>query len=195
MAALKQLNNLPIYELISTPLKASIKAQHEVSLTIINYIKEIGLSGDKAQTLDFNIERPVISGDTVETRVIPVSAPLLGLVPLPSLLIETVNIEFTAAITELAESMEKKDNDGGVGDEPATPQTGDSDSAKPNSDIGIEKPRIEMFGKVISHSENMRKTNNSATYNIKIEAKKQEPTEGWSRILDLLATIGDPIQE
>lgn len=186
MNELKQLNNLPIHELIGNPLRASIKAQQDVSLSMINYIKEIGIDGNKARTLDFNISRPVVNGNTMEVKTIPVSAPLLGLVPLPSLLIETLSIEFTAAITDYVERSK------GTGPKPLEQQKESGEQSETPLQES-EKPSIEMYGRVISYSENMRKTNSSATYTIKIEAKQQEPTEGWSKIIDMLASASEPL--
>ena len=52
--------------------------------------------GDLSQPnlLKFELERPVQTPTSVTTNTINVQAPFLGLVPIPSLLIDSVNIDF-----------------------------------------------------------------------------------------------------
>ncbi|MCH3917631.1 MAG: DUF2589 domain-containing protein [Spirochaetia bacterium] len=88
-----------------------------------------------------------------------IKAPVLALVPLPELAIEEMNIDFQMEVTA-TDKVEQEDRE----------------------------EQVAVSGKVTSSATGTRETNQSAKYQIHVKAKKQEPPEGLSRILDLLAT-------
>ena len=49
-----------------------------------------------------------------------------------------------------------------------------------------------MSGKVATHKENTRKTDNSAKYNVSVHAEQLPQTEGMSKLCDMLNTMIEP---
>jgi len=54
------------------------------------------------------------------------------------------------------------------------------------------KVSASMSGKVATHSENTRKTDNSAKYDVKVHAEQLPPTEGMLKLSDALVTMIEP---
>ncbi len=100
------LADLPISHLIGAPLISACEAQVQLAGAFINFVQKIGFKEDKtANLLSFDLDQPIVTqksdgqGGTsvaLETQKIHVDAPLLGLVPIPALLIENVDIDFLA---------------------------------------------------------------------------------------------------
>lgn len=103
--ALGQLSNLPFGQLIGAPLKAAVEAQAIAADTTLNFIKEIGFTEDdttntlSATTVSFSFQGP--SG---ETSILTV--PVLCIVPIPYIEIETLDIAFKAKITASGSSSD-----------------------------------------------------------------------------------------
>ena len=55
-------------------------------------------------------------------------------------------------------------------------------------------PSVSVNGKVTTAKENTRSTNQTAKYNVTVNAKQQPPTEGLSKLMDLLASCTAPIK-
>ncbi|WP_211830379.1 DUF2589 domain-containing protein [Kistimonas asteriae] len=175
------LRGLPLEELIGGPLAASCKAQYDLASCMVNFIHEIGFSKDgdasKTKCLEFDLERPVDDGTgEIKSQTVSIKAPLLGLVPIPALLIESVNIDFSMEVN--ASTSSKSTNSASAELE-----------AKANWGWGSAK----FTGKVSSQRENTRSTDNTAKYDIKVVAKQQPPQEGMSKLMDLLASAVEPI--
>ena len=49
-----------------------------------------------------------------------------------------------------------------------------------------------MTGKVATHKENTRKTDNSAKYNVKVHAEQLPQTEGMGKLNDMLHMMMEP---
>ena len=84
---------LPMRELIAAPLIAAAEAQQELAATAWNFYQQIafdGKSGNKARILEFDVERPIQQDGKMTTMSQSVKAPFIGLVPIPSLLIDQI---------------------------------------------------------------------------------------------------------
>ena len=101
----KSLTNMPIEHLIATPLIAAGKAQKLLAQVTIDFIRSIGLQDDgagglEAVTVEFSYEDTKTSVDASgnetgdESRTINYKVPLLAIVWVPSLFIQTVDIDF-----------------------------------------------------------------------------------------------------
>jgi len=176
----KSFTDLPIRELISAPLNAAAEAQFKLAQTTIEFIDKIGFEGENKQTrlVKFDLERPVETGDGIETTKVQVQAPLLGLVSTPSLMVENVNVEFQMEVTSSTSEKSKTEAE-----------------AKTSVNYkGWFGPSVSVNGKVTTAKENTRSTNQTAKYNVTVNAKQQPPTEGLSKLMDLLASCTAPIK-
>jgi hypothetical protein len=173
---------LPIRELIGAPLKAAAEAQYDLSATMISYIQQVGFKkeGEKLTTnmLKFDLERPVVNEEagTVSTAKVQVQAPLLGLAPIPALLVEDVNIDF---------QLEVK----------ASNRTTDKETASGTAELKYDwyKGSLTVRGEVSASRENTRSTDHTAKYQVNVRARQQPPTDGMAKLMGLLASAVEPI--
>jgi hypothetical protein len=186
----RELAGLPMEHLIAAPLAASIKAQRMLGEEMIGFVNRLaygtegttGNAGDKpVLKLPMQLERPVTKDDgTISVSKINVAPPVLGLVPIPALLIDSVDITFSMEIHTL-------------------------DGSKTNSEEAIEAKAkaeanglfysgsLEVTGKASTQRENTRSTDKTAKYDVTVHAAQQEPTEGMAKLMDLLASTVEPI--
>lgn len=175
---------LPIAELIAAPLTAACDSQKKLAQSAFEFMTEIGFEGDgndkKARLLEFNLQRPVEG--SLEPMDIKVQAPFLGLVPLPSLLVEDVEIDFQMEVTTTETSKETSSSETTV-------------NASSNFKFGcFAKGSVSVNGKVSSSRENTRSTNQTAKYQVHVSARQQPPTEGLSKLMDIMASCVEPLK-
>lgn len=183
---------LPMRELISAPLISVCEAQLMLAQASYNYMTKIGFktkAGQDGQVeigdpnlLSFKLQRPVETPDGITTSEITVQAPFLGLVPIPSLLIDNVNVDFQMEVTS---AVQAKDD--------STSET----TLNANADFKLGffgKAHVDMHGKVTSSRESTRSTNQTAKYQVSLSAHQQPPTEGLSKLMDILASCTQPLK-
>ena len=173
---------LPMRELIGAPLQAACESQQKLAESALDYMLRIGFEeGDlkNARLIKFNLERPVETPDGVTTSTIEVQAPFLGLVPIPSLLIESVDVDFQMEVT-------------------STETSKDTTTAEITSKAGYKglfsRVSVEVQGRVTTSRENTRSTNQTAKYQVHVSARQQRPTEGMSKLMDILASCTAPLK-
>ena len=170
---------LPMRELIAAPLIAAAEAQQELAATAWNFYQQIafdGKSGNKARILEFDVERPIQQDGKMTTMSQSVKAPFIGLVPIPSLLIDRVDVDFQMEVT-------------------------DTSNVKSTTNAEVETKasakhwfiNAEISGKVTTARENTRMTNQTAKYQIHVSASQQPQTEGLSKLMDIMASCIEPI--
>jgi len=156
---------IPIAALVAAPLEAASEAQKQLALSTADFISKIGMKKDEdgktsLQMVEFSFERPVETHDGIVRTRVEAQAPLLSLVPMPSLAVEEVSVDFQMEVTECDAVMDKA--------------------------TGTERAGIK--GQITSSASKTRETNQSAKYQFHVVAKKQDPTEALGRLLDILAT-------
>ena len=169
---------LPMRELIAAPLIAAAEAQQELSATAWNFYKQIAFDDDgkTARVLEFDIQRPIQQDGKMTTMSQSVKAPFIGLVPIPSLLIDRVDVDFQMEVT-------------------------DTSNVKSTTNAEVETKasakhwfiNAEISGKVTTARENTRMTNQTAKYQIHVTASQQPQTEGLSKLMDIMASCIEPI--
>lgn len=175
----KKFTGLPMRELISAPLVAVCEAQTMLASSSFDFMNRIGFDNNKTRLLEFQLERPVKNIDgSMGSNTITVKAPLLGLVPTPNLLIEDVRIDFQMEVTMAETSKEKSDTEA-------------SAKAAYKGWFGVS---AEVQGKVSSSRETTRSTNQTAKYQVSVNARQQRPSEGMSKLMDLFASCVEPIE-
>lgn len=169
---------LPMRELIAAPLIAAAEAQQELAATAWNFYKQIAFDDDgkTARVLEFDIKRPIQQDGVMTTMPQSVKAPFIGLVPIPSLLIDRVDADFQMEVT-------------------------DTSNVKSTTNAEVEAKasakhwfiNAEISGKVTTARENTRMTNQTAKYQIHVTASQQPQTEGLSKLMDIMASCIEPI--
>lgn len=171
---------LPMRELIANPFKAACQSQVLLADEFINYVEMLAYNEDgSTKLLEFKLDQPVKDGTTgkVNTMPINVKAPLLGLVPIPSLLIDKVSVDFT---------MEVK-----------TSSSTDKTTEKKAS-VGVKGSywgwSVDFQASVSSSENRKRSSDQSATYTVNVTASQQPPAEGMSKLMDIMASCISPIE-
>lgn len=179
-----EMQGLPMSDLIGGPLKAACDSQFQLAQSAYTFITQLGFQeGDleKPNLLKFNLQRPVETPEGIQTSDIEVQAPFLGLVPIPSLLIDDVHIDFQMEVNAAAESKSTKAEEAQL-------------DAHAEFKLGLfGKGNVDIHGKVSSSRENTRSTNQTAKYQVRVSARQQQPTEGLSKLMDIMASCTAPI--
>ena len=107
-----------------------------------------------------------------------ISAPFLGLVPIPSLLIDDVNIDFQMEVTDALTSKSSE-----------------------NVDMSADVPpkwfgsSVSVQGKVRTSRENTRSTDQTAKYQVSVSASQQRQMEGQSKLMDIMESCIEPLDK
>lgn len=185
--AVSKFQGLPIAELIAAPMRAACDSQKILAQSAYEFMTQIGFKTDKdgkptsdPRLLSFRLNRP-IEGD-LGTSQVEVNAPFLGLVPIPSLMIDDVQIDFQMEVTETTGSKESSQAESSV----------DVNSSFNFGFFG--KGSVNVHGKVTTSRENTRSTNQTAKYQVHVSARQQPPTEGLSKLMDIMAACTEPVR-
>lgn len=171
---------IPIAELVAAPLVAVCDSQKRLAQSAYEFMTEIGFNDEgKTRMVEFNLQRPIEGSP--KPQDIKVQAPFLGLVPLPNLLIDDVQVDFQMEVTATETSTEKAAREG-------------STSANASFRFGcFGGGSVNVSGKVSSSRESTRSTNQTAKYQVHVSARQQRQTEGLSKLMDIMASCVEPI--
>ena len=137
-------------------------------------MQEIDFNEDgKSRMVGFSFQRPIQGSPTPQD--VTVQAPFIGLVPLPNLLIDDVQVDFQMEVTATETSTEKSSTEG---------------SSSTNCFGGWS---VNVGGKVSSSRENTRSTNQTTRYQVDESDRQQRQTEGLSKLKDILASCVEPL--
>jgi len=182
-----QFAGLPIEDLIVSPIVGMAKGQAKLNEVTWRYISEVAFEQDEktkknvARSLDVEMNRVVTNGETGEQEIQKLynKVPMLPLVPLPSLAITSADINFTMEVKTSETSKESSDSE-------------TSYSASASASWWGMKFSATVAGKVATHKENTRSTDNSAKYEVKVHAEQLPPTEGMLKLSDYLTQMLEP---
>ena len=92
---IRTLQGLPFDNLIGGPLNACILAQAQAAQTTVNFIQEVGLN----ETQDGTKEAIYVYFNFVQNgRKVTISVPLLTILPIPYIAINSIDINFKATV-------------------------------------------------------------------------------------------------
>jgi hypothetical protein len=181
-----QFAGLPIEDLIVSPLIGMAKGQAKLNDVTWSYIQEVAFMKNAegktvARSLDVEMKRAVANAETgdQEIQTLYSKVPMLPLVPLPALAITSADIEF---VMEVKTSEVSKDST----------DTESTATASITGGFWGAKYSASVSGKVSTHKENTRSTDNSAKYNVKVHAEQLPPTEGMLKLSDYLTQMLEP---
>jgi hypothetical protein len=191
-----QFKGLPMDSLIGGPLTAACDAQIKLANATADFIKVIGFLPPKpggedplavgdTRTASFKFKRPVeptVTTDeagkptgpmTIGEEEVELEVPLLAIVKVPNLSITTVDVTFDMEVKSSFSATEKSDAEAGM-------------AADMTVGWGIFKAKVHIQGKVSSHKENTRSSDNSAKYHVSVHAEDRGMPEGLARVMDIL---------
>ena len=174
-----QFGGLPMDQLIGGPLKAACSAQTLLAKASSDFIKDVGLNDDgkgnlSARTVDFGFNKPVqdAAGNTKMEKV-DLQVPLLAIINTPSLSVKEAEVRFTMEVKSSTSSKTTSDSKADL-------------TAHAKYNAGFFSCDVTIHGSVANHSENSRKSDNSAKYDVKVVARDDGPPEGLMKVLDML---------
>jgi hypothetical protein len=157
---------LPLAYIISEPLNGAIKAQLQAAVTTREYIDAL-----KDQNVVFSFNKTSESG-TPENTNVNVQAPLLAMVGIPHLRIDSLSVNFRYEIRHTMKNQMQKDYE-------AELKAGTTGWLKSFVDVSLS-------GSVSSRSGSESETNRSGTLEISLQASESEMPEGLKQILSIL---------
>lgn len=176
------LQNLPFDSLIAAPLNACVNAQAEAAQTTINFIESVGLNDVDGQKEAVYVYFNFIQGG----RRVTISVPLLTMVPIPYIAINTIDINFKAKVTGIqnqqntaSESYQK-----------------DSEEKRKKSGLGWFSVSSTQLTTSISTKKDSTSTKDSgysveATIDVAVHASQDSMPAGMAKILEMLGSAMD----
>lgn len=188
-----QFRGLPMGDLIGGPLMAACDAQVRLANSTANFIQTVGFvpqanatitpdpTGKVPQnqldvrTVDFRFDRPGApdANGSPTTETVALEVPLLAIVKVPSLFIDTVDIIFDMEVKNSEKTSNSTDQKGAF-------------SADASLGWGILSVKVHVEGSVATHQENTRSTDQSAKYHVEVHASDKGMPEGLARVLDIM---------
>jgi len=164
---------IPIAELVSAPLVAVCDSQKKLAQSAYEFMTEIGFNDEgNTRMVEFNLQRPAEGSPNPQD--IKVQVPFLGLVPIPNLLIDDVQVDFQMEGTAIETSPELSGTDEDAG--------GDA-----NFKFGIFGfGTVNVGGKVVSIGENTDSSDRSAKHKVNVSELNSQQLEDLTKIIELL---------
>jgi hypothetical protein len=163
-----QLNNIDFRLMIGGPLQAAIDAQVASSIATINFIKETGFEQDgSVKTVEFKYNKTKSDGTTEAATV---NVPLLAMLPIPSLRIESVDINFNAKLNSVETTETKSDLKIGA-----------------EAKAGWGPVSFKVTASYQRTSTTGSKVEKEFTLNVKVRAVQDEIPAGLEKVLNLLS--------
>jgi hypothetical protein len=191
-----QFTGLPMHDLIGAPLLAACDAQVKLANATANFIKTIGFlppnpkdptGPSDIRNVKFAFDRPsqAASGGAapasgiVPTERVELDIPLLAIVKVPSLSINTVDIVFDMEVKN-SESHEDTSDKSGKFD------------AEMKAGWGPFSVKVNVSGSMSTHQANTRKSDQSAKYHVEVHARDDGMPEGLARVFDIIQSSVAP---
>ncbi len=175
----KDLSSMPFGSMIGGPLSACIDAQEQAATSTVNFIRRVGFSQenpDEVINVSFKYKR---DGKNVELTV-----PLLTIVPIPFIAIDTVNINFKATLKSVdTESLKERVNESDY-------YNSSSSTYRGLRNFCTSRNRSVMYGSVSNKKDSVATQKSSysveATIDINVVAHQESMPAGLSKVLEML---------
>lgn len=177
-----ELNNIDFAKMIGGPLQAAIQAQAASAVSTVNFIKDLGFQlkdpenpdgGSELIMTDFSYEKNDLDPDTgavINTKRF-VRVPFISMLPIPSIRIETVDIDFNVKLNSVESQTIK-----------------DKFSAGLEIKAGWGPVKMKVSSSYQRSSSFGVKVEKEYTMNVKVKASQDEMPAGLEKILNLLAS-------
>lgn len=161
---------LPLEYIVSAPLIAAVKAQRVAAETTKQFVESLIGTDGTPTTVDFKVNQK--NGD--DSNQITVNAPLLAMVPVPHLRIDSLTTRFTFEISQTHRD---------------TKETSKSIDTSVSSGKALSPwVSASVKGSISSKSANESSTNRSGQLDITVQASESEVPEGLARVLSLMTS-------
>ena len=183
-----QFGGLPMESLIGGPLQAACKSEVMLAAATTNFIETIGFQDTddpkaprKAKTVAFSFQRPTTDpeGKTIGSETVSLDVPVLSIVNIPSLMVQSVDVTFDMEVKSSVASQQTSDKSGTL-------------DANAKLGWGVLSLDVTIKGSISCHESNTRSSDNSAKYHVSVQARQAGMPEGLSRVLDILSTAVQP---
>jgi hypothetical protein len=164
---------LPLEYCISAPLVAAVKAQTLAAETTLNFIKAMAGTDGKPAVVSFNVSYKEVGADGAsKEKTAEIAAPLLSIVPVPHIRIDSLTIHFKYEVTQTVRNL--KDTEKGI---ELDFKTG-----------GLLSAWISgtLKGKLSSKATDESTMNRSGMLEITVHASEAPMPEGLAKILSFL---------
>lgn len=178
MSAVEQLSSIPFDNLIGGPLEAAVEAQGAAAAASIRFINEVGLvsAGEgatlrkEAVTVSFQYKKAAADGNE---QTFELTVPILAVLPVPFIRIETIDIDFTAKLTDVVTN---------------TTTANTASAGGFSGSLGLKKFGLRGGYSRSKSSTSTTTSTSSADYamHVKVRAVQSEMPAGMSRIIDIL---------
>ena len=161
---------LPLDFIIAAPLTAAVKAQAVVAAATCDLIKTMLDKEGVPVSVPFQIEAKDADN---KSRSVKINVPMLSLVPVPHLRIDSLTVHFKYEITQSLRRSEQAEKNASV-------------QLKTGAGLSLWA-EATLQGSVSSKSSEESSTNRSGQLEITLHASEAPMPEGLARILNLLA--------
>lgn len=192
---IQDLQAMPFGAMIGGPLSACIEAQKEAALTTVEFIRNVGFA--KKEVTENGKTKEVISDEVInvtfmykrENNMVELTVPLLTIVPIPFIAIDTVNINFKATLN-MAQRDKSKESDV----ENSYQNSRKTDTGK-GVNVGwghaeVNRSYSSMYGSVSTKKDSVSTQTSSysveATIDINVVAHQESMPAGMSKVLEML---------
>ena len=177
------LQGLPFDNLIGGPLSACIQAQNDAAMTSINFINNVCLNEDKETGEKSAI---YVSFSFIQNgRKVVINVPMIAIVPIPYIAINSVDISFKATVN-------------GVESESSSTETEyeSKGTKKSTRKTGLFRKKTTTINSTFSTKRDSKSTQDSkfsveATIDVAVHAGQESMPAGMAKILEMLGAAMD----
>ncbi len=177
------LQGIPFENLIGGPLNACIQAQNDAAMTSINFINNVCLNEDKETGEKSAV---YVSFSFIQNgRKVVINVPLIAIVPIPYIAINSVDISFKATVN-------------GVESESSSTETEyeSKGNKKSTRKSGLFRRKTTTINSTFSTKRDSKSTQDSkfsveATIDVAVHAGQESMPAGMAKILEMLGAAMD----
>lgn len=169
---------LPMEALIGGPLEAAARSNMMLARSTAEFINSVGFDEhNQARVVDFKFDRmrQEENGELVAEEV-DIQLPLIAVVPVPNLQIETVDLTFDVEVKSHFAENNTVSSDG----------TGEARVLDGHD-------RFKIYGVTTAHKEQTRSSDTTAKYHVEVHAANRQVPEALARVLDMMAAAVAPV--
>ena len=196
-AATSALKSIPFENIIGAPLEACIRAQQSAAQSTVDFINAVGLQevpildAEGNETDKTKVEAIYVSFQFIQGgRMVQMNVPLLSIVPIPYIAINTIDINFkaniTAATTNTAEDTSSEDK---------SSKSDHSYSHKYNG-WRVKNTSSSNISAQVSSKKDSKATQESKysveyTIDVAVHASQDSMPAGMAKVLEMIGTAMD----
>lgn len=183
--AISSLRAIPFYNVIAGPLNACVQAQAEAAVSTVNFIQSVGLNQKEGEPSEaVYVSFSFIQGG----RKACMQVPLLAIVPIPYIAINSIDISFKAVVTGVESS--------GLEDTLSNSISIEKNQSTKKGGGWITTKKTTNMNTQISSKRDSKATQDSsysieATIDVNVHAGQDSMPAGMARVLEMLNSSVD----